>query len=281
MRKFLCICLVVLLWQGCTSRQKVQLNCATFNMRYDNAADSLNNWRYRKDRIAQFVQERQLDVMGTQELLHSQYEQLKKLLPEYEGVGVARDDGKEDGEYAAIFYRKERFECLESSTFWLSETPEVVGKAGWDAACVRIATWAKLREKQSGEVFMVVNTHFDHEGTEARRQSALLIIRKIQELAGNIPAILTGDLNVDDESEAYRTITTNEFVLRDAHKIADSVKGVNYSYHAFAMKPKELCSKIDFVFVTPHFGILQSEVVEEVPTALLSDHNPQLVRMQF
>ena len=86
---------------------------------------------------------------------------------------------------------------------------------------------------------------------------------------------------MDDGSEAYRTITTNEFVLRDAHKIADTVKGVGYTFHNFARYPREICPKIDFVFVTPHFGILQSEVVEEIPTALLSDHNPQLVRMQF
>lgn len=281
MRKWRYVCLVVLLWQGCSlSRQDVLLQCATFNMRYDNVADSLNNWKHRKERVARFIQERQLDVVGTQELLHHQFEQLQKLLPEYTGIGVARDDGKQGGEYAAVFFRKERFDCLESNTFWLSATPEVPSK-GWDAACVRIATWAKLREKKSGKILMVVNTHFDHVGEEARKQSALLIIRKIQEIVGELPAIVTGDLNVTDENEAYHTLTTHEFVLQDAHKMADTVKGGAYTYHAFAKLPSEECPKIDFVFVTPHFSVLQSEVVHENPEALLSDHNPQVVQMKF
>lgn len=280
MKNILWICLIVLFVQGCHSQQEVALRCATFNMRYDNPADSLNGWPYRKDRVAQLIQEERLDVVGTQELLHHQFEQLKELLPGYDGVGVARDDGKQDGEYSAIFYRKEQFDCLESNTFWLSETPEVPSR-GWNAACVRIATWAKLREKTSGKILMVVNTHFDHVSEEARKQSALLIIRKIQEIVGELPAMVMGDLNVTDESEAYRTLTTQKFVLRDAHKIAETKKGVDYTYHSFARIPKESCPKIDFVFVTPHFQVVESEVVEENPKALLSDHNPQIVQLKL
>ena len=197
------------------------------------------------------------------------------------GVGVARDDGKTKGEYSSVFYRKDVFDALDSGTFWLSEYPDSVGLKGWDAACVRVATWAKLQHKETGKIVMAVNTHFDHVGVEARKQSALLIIRKIKEIVGDRAAVLTGDFNVTDQSDAYQTITTNEFVLKDAHKIAEKVSGVNYTFHNFTRQPLEKRSKIDFIFVTPHIRVLSSDIPQEVEGALLSDHNPQWIEMEF
>lgn len=282
MKKIVGLLLAVLAFAGCAQQEKkINVRWATFNVRYDNPADSLNNWKYRKDRVCRFIRERQLDVVGTQEVLHNQFEDLKAALPEYAAIGVGRDDGKTAGEYAAIFYRKDKYEALDSNTFWLSESPDSVGKMGWDAVCVRIATWAKLKDKETGKVFMAVNTHFDHIGTEARRQSALLIIRKIKEIVGEQPAVVTGDFNVNDQSEAYKTITTNEFVMKDARRIAAKVTGVDYTFHDFdryAMKDRE---KIDFIFVTPHIEVLSSDVPAEVPEALLSDHNPEVVELVF
>ena len=112
----------------------------------------------------------------------------------------------------------------------LAENPDSVGMMGWDAVCVRIATWAKFKDKATGKIFMAVNTHFDHVGEEARRQSALLIIRKIKEIVGERPAVVTGDFNVTDASDAYETITTNEFVMKDAYKTAARVTGVDYTF---------------------------------------------------
>ena len=254
---------------------------ARFNIRLDTPVDSLNRWGYRMERAAQFIKDMQLDVVGTQEVLHNQFEDLKRMLPEFEGVGVARDDGKTKGEYSSVFYRKDKFDALDSGTFWLSENPDSVGKKGWDAVCVRVATWAKLQHKESGKIIMAVNTHFDHVGVEARKQSALLIIRKIKEIVGDRPAVLTGDFNVTDQSDAYQTITTNEFVLKDAHKIADKVTGVNYTFHNFTRQPLEKRSKIDFIFVTPQIKVLSSDIPQEVEGALLSDHNPQWIEMEF
>ena len=169
-----------LFWAAsCSEPAKTELNWATFNVRYDNPGDSLNNWKNRKDRVAAFVKEQKLDIVGMQEVLHNQLEDLKERLPEYAEVGVGRKDGKTRGEYSPLFFRKDRFELLDSNTFWLSQYPDSVGFIGWDGACCRIATWAKLRDRQSGKVFMAVNTHFDHVGTQARTQSALLIIEKI------------------------------------------------------------------------------------------------------
>lgn len=282
MKKILFLLLAVCMLAGCSEgEKKVKVRWATFNIRLDTPVDSLNRWGYRMERAAQFIKDAQLDVVGTQEVLHSQFEDLKRMLPEFEGVGVARDDGKTKGEYSSVFYRKDVFDALDSGTFWLSEYPDSVGLKGWDAACVRVATWAKLQHKETGKIVMAVNTHFDHVGVEARKQSALLIIRKIKEIVGDRAAVLTGDFNVTDQSDAYQTITTNEFVLKDAHKIAEKVSGVNYTFHNFTRQPLEKRSKIDFIFVTPHIRVLSSDIPQEVEGALLSDHNPQWIEMEF
>ena len=280
MKKILFLLLAIVTMASC-SEEKVNVRWATFNMRLDTPADSLNNWKYRKERVAQYIQDMKLDVVGTQEVLQNQFNDLKSLLPDFEGVGVARDDGKETGEYSAVFYRKSVFDALDSGTFWLAENPDSVGMMGWDAACVRVATWAKLQHKATGKIVMAVNTHFDHVGKVARRESALLIIRKIKEIVGDRPAVLTGDFNVTDQSEAYNTIVSNEFVLLDAHKVAEKVGGVSYTFHDFDRREMEKRSKIDFVFVTPQIKVLQSEVTQEVKEALLSDHNPQWTELEF
>ena len=280
MKKILFLLLAIVTMASCIE-EKANVRWATFNMRLDTPADSLNNWKYRKERVAQYIQNMKLDVVGTQEVLQNQFNDLKSLLPDFEGVGVARDDGKETGEYSAVFYRKSVFDALDSGTFWLAENPDSVGMMGWDAACVRVATWAKLQHKATGKIVMAVNTHFDHVGKVARRESALLIIRKIKEIVGDRPAVLTGDFNVTDQSEAYNTIVSNEFVLLDAHKVAERVGGVSYTFHDFDRREMEKRSKIDFVFVTPQIKVLQSEVTQEVKEALLSDHNPQWTELEF
>ena len=271
---------------GSCSEQKpcTEVNWATFNIRYANPNDSLDFWGFRKDTVASFILANDLDIVGMQEVLHSQMEDLKARLPEYEAVGVGRDDGKQRGEYSPLFFKKDRFEVMDSNTFWLSQYPDSVGFIGWDGACCRIATWAKLKDKKSGQVFMAVNTHFDHVGVEAQKNGALLIIEKIKEIVGDQPAVLTGDFNVTDDSETYATIVSNEFVLKDAQKIAKTVEGVGHTYHGFGKIPAEKCNKIDFIFVTPQIQVERSFIpanVEGQPGKNLSDHNPQIVKVSF
>lgn len=266
-----------------TSQQPITVNWGTFNIRYDNPDDQENNWKFRKDRVATFIQQEKLDIVGMQEVLHNQLEDLKTRLPEYAEVGIGREDGKQQGEYAPIFYRKDRFKLLDSNTFWLSQYPDSVGFIGWDGACTRIATWAKLEEKSTGKIFLAVNTHMDHVGVEARRKGALLIIERIQEIVGNRPAVLTGDFNVNDASEAYQTLTTNKFVLKDAYKTANVKEGVSYTFHDFGKIPMDEREKIDFIFVTPQIKVNRSWIPKENADGkgLLSDHNPQLATLQF
>lgn len=272
-----------LIW-GCTSFQKkTSIRYATFNIRYDNPDDSLNNWKYRKDSVCRFILNQGLEIIGMQEVLHGQLYDLLQGLPGYSMVGVGREDGKTKGEYAPLFYRTDRFELLDNQTFWLSQYPDSVGFIGWDGACTRIATWAKLKDKTSGKVFMAVNTHFDHVGTEARRQGALLIISRIKEIAGDYPAILTGDLNVSDQWEAYQTLTTSEYVLKDAYRVAECTEGVEYTFHDFGRVPDEQREKIDFIFVSSGIRVLKSEIPKEGDRAgaYLSDHNPQIADIEF
>ncbi len=272
---------------ACSSNQKseplTEVNWATFNIRYDNPEDQQNNWKFRKDSVAKFIHTNDLDVVGMQEVLHNQMEDLKERLPEYTAVGVGRDDGHTAGEYAPLFFKKDRFEVLDSNTFWLSQYPDSVGFIGWDGACTRIATWAKLKDKKNGKIFMAVNTHFDHVGVEARRKGALLIIDKIKEIVGNKPTVLTGDFNVNDQSEAYQTLTTNEFILKDAFKLATEKIGVDYTFHNFGKIPDEECEKIDFIFVTPQIKVKSSYIPKEPDgtTGFLSDHNPEVTKLSF
>ena len=263
---------------------------ATFNIRYDNPEDSLNNWKYRRDSVANYIKSQHIDICGMQEVLWNQLVDLGERLPEYDYVGVCRDNGKDKGEASPIFFRKDRFDAMDSGTFWLSQYPDSVGFIGWDGACCRIATWAKFKDKKNGKIFMAVNTHFDHVGIEARRKSALLIIDRIKDIVGDRPAVLTGDFNVNDTSEAYRTITTNEFVLHDAHKMATHREGPSYSWHDWGKQPMADRKKIDFIFVTPtiktgHAFVYQEHQIDanklESRWGYISDHNPVVAELEF
>lgn len=261
----------------------VKVLWATFNIRLDTPADSLNSWQYRKDAVCRYIKDKGIDIFGMQEVKHNQLVDILDGLPGYGYVGVGRDDGKEGGEYSPLFYRKDKFDVLDGNTFWLSQYPDSVGFIGWDGACPRIASWAKFRDKGTGKVFMGVNTHFDHVGVVARREAALLIIDRIKEIVGDKPAVVTGDFNVDDQAEAYRTMTENEFVLKDAYKMTTDNVGPAYTFHNFARLPLADRKKIDFIFVTPQIKVEKTEIYQnpETKTGHISDHNPHLAWLEF
>ena len=141
-----------------------ELNVMTFNIRYDNAGDSLNAWQYRKDKAASQILFHKVHLLGVQEALYNQLEDLKARLKSYKYAGVGRADGKEKGEFSAIFYDTVRLRLLQTETFWLAEQTNVAGKKGWDAAIERIVTWAKFTDRKTNKIFYHFNTHFDHIG---------------------------------------------------------------------------------------------------------------------
>ena len=165
------MCLAAKTFPNKEDNGSAQIRWGTFNIRLQNSGDEKAGvgWSVRRDRVADYIKKNHIEVVGMQEVLHPQLEDLLNRLPEYDYVGVGRTDGATKGEYSPIFFLKDKFEVLEKGNFWLSETPEVPGSKGWDAALERIASYAKLKDKASGKIFMAVNTHFDHVGKDPRQ----------------------------------------------------------------------------------------------------------------
>jgi endonuclease/exonuclease/phosphatase family metal-dependent hydrolase len=180
----------------------------SYNIRYNNPADGANAWPHRQTQVAALLQKYQPDLIGLQEVLHEQLTTLAALLPAYSWVGVGRDDGVAAGEYAPIFYRPDRLVLQESGHFWLSQSPEQIGSFGWDAACVRVATWARFTDTATGAQFIHLNTHLDHSGLVAQIESAKLLQTFLAHQAPTIPALITGDFNCTPDSAPYQALTT-------------------------------------------------------------------------
>jgi endonuclease/exonuclease/phosphatase family metal-dependent hydrolase len=182
----------------------------TFNIRYDNPQDGPDGWVHRKDKVAGMVKLYAADIVGMQEALRSQIDELAQRLPQYEWIGVGRADGKDKGEFTPIFYKRDRLELLDKSTFWLSETPDKAGSRSWDAALPRIVTWAKFKEKTSGAELYLFNTHFDHLGPTARLESAKLLRSRVAATVTEEPAVVIGDFNCQSNSPPYQWLVGNE-----------------------------------------------------------------------
>lgn len=226
-----------------TAASGLQIKVMTYNLRFDNPGDSVNAWPNRKEKVFSLLKKQKSDIMGVQEALHHQLEDIKKSLPQYDYVGVGRDDGQKKGEYSAILYQKKRFRVIESNTFWLSETPDIPGSKDWDAAITRVATWAKLYDKKSRDTIFFINTHFDHIGKVAQEKSVDIIKSRISVLAGKYPVILTGDFNIEPTESPY-TIATNG----DIYNLQDSGKGSTIgTYCTFAVNSVP-CRRIDYIF---------------------------------
>lgn len=190
------------------SQDKNSIRVMSFNIRYGTANDGDNHWNKRKDFLMDTIHAFGPDLLGTQETLRDQRDFILSKLAGYESFGVGRDDGKDGGEMAALFYRTSRFEKLAGGHFWLSETPDKVGSKGWDAALPRIATWVKLRDRQNenGKPIFFLNTHFDHQGRQARREAAILIRKKVLELGADCDSIVTGDFNAGADSDVFSAL---------------------------------------------------------------------------
>jgi endonuclease/exonuclease/phosphatase family metal-dependent hydrolase len=178
----------------------------TYNIRYDTPQDSINQWPKRAHKVYALIKKYDPDLLGLQEVLHHQLMDILDNLPAYSYIGVGRDDGKTKGEYSCILYKKNTFDVIEKNTFWLSETPDVPGSKSWDAAITRVASWGKFKDKKTSKEFLMINTHFDHIGKEARKQSALLLKQKAFDIDKKLPFIITGDFNCTREEEPYTAI---------------------------------------------------------------------------
>ena len=225
----------------------------SYNIRYRNDGDAErgDGWATRSKAICDMLNYEGWAVFGAQEVLESQVNDLVAGLDGYEYIGVGREDGDKDGEYAPIFYKTNRIDCLDKGWFWISETPDVVGSVGWDAAMTRICTWGHFEDKETKWKFWFFNLHMDHVGVVARRKGAELILSKIKEMCGDQPYILTGDFNVDQTSEAYKVLVESGMFVDTyesaARRMAET--GTTNSFKA----DHWTASRIDHIFVSPRF----------------------------
>ena len=203
----------------------------SFNIRYGTADDGVNAWPKRKQFLADTITRFDPDLLGTQETLAFQRDELRGLLHRYEAAGVGRDDGREKGEMAALFYKPARFEKIAGGDFWLSPEPETVGSKGWDAALPRIATWVKLADKGDAAAapILFLNTHFDHQGAEARRESAALIHCWLGEHGAGCRLVVTGDFNAGEGTPPYEALFApgddGQSTLVDTFRVAVPKRG--------------------------------------------------------
>ncbi|MHB9055744.1 MAG: endonuclease/exonuclease/phosphatase family protein [Paludibacteraceae bacterium] len=289
MKKIILFLLSALAFISCSVQKKVstglaELNIMTYNVRYDNPGDGQNNWKYRKERAAKAIQFYEADIIGMQEVLYNQLTDFQNLLKSYDHIGVGRTDGKEKGEYSPIFYNKEKLSLLSSGWFWLSETPEVAGKKGWDAAIERIATWGKFKDNSTGKSIFILNTHFDHIGEIARKESVNLIMQKVNELSQGLPVIVTGDFNASPNSNVIQNIvnSSNPLHLTDSRAVSPVVYGPKWSFHDFGRTPVEKRELIDYIFIKNNVKVLKyGFLAEQEGNEFLSDHAPVLIKVSF
>lgn len=258
----------------------------TMNIRYNNPGDGPNTWPERKDWVGELLTDARPDVIGMQEVLVGQFRDLQERLPDYSSTFVGRDRGDERGEGCPIFFRSERFDQVDLKTLWLSPTPEQVGSKGWDAALPRVFTHLTLKEKATGRTLHVFNTHFDHQGEEARQQSGLLLHDWIKDHVESDAWVAMGDLNATPDSQPLKfllqgsDVESNQPRFQDARAIASTIEGPNSTWNGFnEIVPDR---RIDFVIVGEGTQVPSFKIDEQTREGRFpSDHLPIIVDLVF
>ncbi len=265
--------------QGLVAQQNIKV--MTYNIRLDVTQDGKNAWQHRKDSVCHFIRKEHPDVIGMQEVLHHQLLDVMNGIHGYAYAGVGRFDGKEKGEYSPVIYNSDVFEWLDGGNFWLSETPEIAGSKGWDAACERICSWVRLQDKRSGSQLVVMNTHFDHIGLIAREKSARLILDSLRKISENQNVILMGDFNSPLTEKAYQTLAGNGFSCLSDARNAVVLEGVQkqMTFTGFNSDQDD-DALIDFIFTAGKLKVTDYQVLTiNSPDFFFSDHLPVTAKM--
>lgn len=252
------------------------LEVMSFNLRYGTAKDGEDSWVHRRPRVRALIEAEGPDLIGTQEGLRFQLDELGTDLPGYGELGRARADGEERGEYSAILYRRDRLDVLEEGTFWFSDTPEVPGSTSWGNRLPRICTWARFRDLRTGEAFYLYNAHLDHESPESRRRSAELLVECIQERDPKDPVLVTGDLNAGPASPPVRAL---EELVRDTWRAVRGSEEGGGTFHGF--RGGREGERIDYVFAGPAWQALEASIIRaRYAGGWPSDHYPVTARVR-
>jgi len=282
MKKLIIRCLLagICLLSGVAAAAQTDIKAMSYNIRLDVQSDGDNRWDLRKEKVAGLMNYYEADFIGMQEVLHRQLLYLEEKLTGYDYVGVARDDGKQAGEYSCIFFKKDDYTIVKQSTFWLSPTPGSPSK-GWDAALNRICTYGLFKHKKTKQRVWVFNTHFDHIGKEARLESAKLITQKIKELnTNNDPVVLMGDFNSRPEDPPVAHILSE---MHNSRAISEQVHGPADTWNAFKFHEKPNGS-IDYVFVSKDERIHVSKfitITDSYDLKYPSDHLPVMATIRI
>lgn len=270
----LCIVLAVPAVQGCCKSDKT-LKVISYNIRNSRAHDGDNDWDKRKPATDAMIAEQQPDIFGLQEAYQNQVEYLKETCPDYDCVGVPRDDGKEKGEIMSIFWNTKTQKMIKWGNFWLSETPEEPSY-GWDAACRRTATWALLKDKRSNKKYYYVNTHLDHRGAVAQANGLKLIVDRIQDInPEGYPMVLTGDFNVTPDNPCLNSLVGRMESVRAIAPKTDTLATFNGWGKAAEV--------IDYVYISGFSKALSYETLNKtyLDIPYISDHYPIVAIIGF
>ncbi|WP_422079578.1 endonuclease/exonuclease/phosphatase family protein [Ulvibacterium sp.] len=254
------------------------LKLMTYNIKYDNTSDTINNWNYRKEALVQLLKHYEASFIGAQEVLHRQLTYIDSALTGFAYIGVGRDDGRQKGEYSPIFYDSSRYKVLKSNTFWLSETPNKIS-VGWDAALERICTYGLFEEKGTGKKLYIFNTHFDHVGKVARAKSAELLVKKIKEVnQEKLPVVVMGDLNLTPDTAPIQYLQSK---FLDGQEVAQKpFYGPTGTSNGF--DPNRIVDKrIDYIFVKDFKVGTYIHIDDRMENNKhISDHLPVLISVQ-
>ena len=287
MKKITMLGLIFVLWVfPLYAAQDVALSLMTFNIRFGTAEDGPNHWNLRKKMVFDVIKDQAPDVVGLQEALDFQIEQIEAAVPGYKHLGVGRDDGKSEGEFTAILYRSERLAVLDSNCFWLSDTPEVPGSITWGNACTRICTWGRFQDKMTGQRFYLYNLHLDYASQVSRDNGVALILQRIGQRQSPDPVFITGDFNADENNSAVKAVksaaisvqfhsdkapqTVHFFdTFRRLHPDAQRVGTFNQ------FKGIDTGGKIDFIWAMQDITVLKAEILHtNTERRYPSDHFP-------
>ena len=279
--KRLIFCLMALLALG-SCNHPAELNVATYNIRYDAAADATNgdSWAERKTSVAELILTHDFDIVGTQEGNAKQIAELKALLEGYDCTGHPYGGATGDGHTATIFYKSAKLELMSYGTFWYSPTPEVKS-IGWDATDLRLCHWGKFREKGSGKEFFFFDSHLYWRLQEARANSGKVHIDMVHKIAGDKPVISVGDFNSTEDTKQVKDILT---LLEDSYRKTRSAPtgsvGTDLGGGNFVGPAK---ARIDFIFTSPDVEVASYAVPEDKRENghYPSDHLPILCRVRF
>lgn len=265
----------------------------TFNILVDKRTDKPYSWEDRRNQIVDLIEYYNPDIFCLQEAKEHQKEYLAECFPEYEGFGVGRTDGKIAGEQVPIFHRKNMFELKSQGHFWLSETPHIAGSIGWDAKCPRTVIWKQLQHKDLKQAFIIANTHYDHKGATANKNSAKLIKQELSSINPSYTTLLCGDFNSSEQTPAYKELISYGFT--DSATAKETVcYGMPFTYHRFLMdqyktdltriqqEHDRVFRTIDHIFHLGEVKILRYGILGDNRLGIYpSDHFPVLCDINF